>query len=256
MVNKDKYRFSDFTIENYRRLLELAFENYRFILFTDELTDNFSLKYIFLRHDIEFSIHDAIRMAEIESGMGIRATYFLQIHSEFYNPLDMGNYNSIKKILENGHDLGLHFDSHYWGINSEKELEEYIEIDKNIIETYFKIKIKVFSFHNTNDFVLSCENENYGGLINTYSKRFKTEIGYNTDSTGYWRYERLEDRLREAKDKSLQILIHEGMWQDEELPPRQRVFKIINIRAEYLKQFYDSTLKKFGAKNIDWENIY
>ncbi|MGA2408317.1 MAG: hypothetical protein ABSF81_16420 [Bacteroidales bacterium] len=195
-------------------------------------------------------------MAEIEASLGVQANYFLQIHSEFYNPLDKDNYNSIKKIIEIGHDLGLHFDSHFWGINTEKELEKYIEIDKNIIEICFGVNIKSFSFHNTNDFVLSCENEKYAGLINSYSKKFKTEIGYSADSTGYWRYERLEDRLREAKDEFLQILIHDGMWQEEVLPPRQRIFKVIDERAEYLKKFYDSTLKKFGAKNIDWDNVY
>jgi hypothetical protein len=169
--------------------------------------------------------------------------------------MDKGNVSSIKKVIKNGHDLGLHFDSHFWGINSEKELEEYIEIDKNMIETYFEVNIKAFSFHNTNDFVLSCENENYAGLINTYSKKFKTEVGYCADSTGYWRYERLEDRLREAKDDFLQILIHDGMWQEEVLPPRQRIYKVIDDRAAYLKKFYDTTLKKFGAKNIDWNNV-
>jgi hypothetical protein len=249
-----KYRFSDFNLDNYKKLLELALENYRFTTFTAESFNR--QKKIILRHDIEFSIPIALRMAEIEASLGIKATYFLQIQSEFYNPFDKGNYNSIKKIIENGHDLGLHFDSHFWEINSGKELEKYIKIDKNIIETYFEVRIKTFSFHNTNDFVLSCENENYAGLINVYSKKFKTETGYCTDSTGYWRYERLEDRLRKAKDEFMQILIHDGMWQDEALPPRQRVFKVINDRAEYLKKFYDSTLKKFGAKNIDWENIY
>jgi len=249
-----EYRFSDFTLGNYKKLLKLALKNYRFMSFTDEPISD--LKKIILRHDIEFSIPIALRMAEIEASLGIKATYFLQIHSEFYNPLDKCNYLSLKRIIDIGHDLGLHFDTHFWTINSEKELEEYIEVDKNIIRTYFKVNISAFSFHNTNDFVLSCENEKYAGLINAYSKKYKTEIGYCSDSTGYWRYERLEDRLREAKDKFLQILIHDGMWQDEVLPPRQRIFKVIDDRAEYLKKFYDSTLKKFGAKNIGWGKIY
>jgi hypothetical protein len=256
LTNKDKYRFSDFTLENYGKLLKLALENYKFILFTDNLSGNLNSKKILLRHDIEFSVPIALRMAQIEESLGIRSTYFLQIHSEFYNPLEKENYDSIKKIIKKGHILGLHFDSHFWRIKTENDLEKYIAFDKNIIETYFEVNIKVLSFHNTNDFVLSCENENYAELINVYSKRFKTEVGYCTDSTGYWRYERLEDRMREAKDEFLQILIHDGMWQDEALPPRQRIFKVIDNRAEYLKFSYDSTLRKFGAKNIDWDKIY
>jgi len=89
-----------------------------------------------------------------------------------------------------------------------------------------------------------------------YSRIFKENYGYCADSTGYWRYERLEDRLREANDEKLQILIHDGMWQDVVLPPRQRVFKVIDDRSDYLKSYYDATLKKFGAKNIDWDECY
>jgi hypothetical protein len=44
------------------------------------------------------------------------------------------------------------------------------------------------------------------------------------------------------------------MWQNKILPPRQRVFKAIDTRAEYLKKFYDNILKTYGAKNIDWTN--
>ena len=119
---------------------------------------------------------------------------------------------------------------------------------------YFGITPKAFSFHNTNDFVLSCENEEYAGMMNVYSKRIKSQYGYCADSTGFWRYEILEDRLKEAKDKILQVLIHDGMWQDEVLPPRRRIYKVIEDHANFMKQSYDNTLKIFGAKNIDWKS--
>jgi len=252
MNHKDRFNFTDFTLTNYQKLLQLAKENYLFENF-DSTTKN--KKAIILRHDIEFSVPIAERMAVIESELGITATYFIQLHGEFYNPLDKEYYKSIKRILDLGHHLGLHFDSHFWDIQNEDSLEKYLKIDKQTLEKYFEREIKIFSFHNTNEFILSCEKEKYIGMLNVYSKYFKEKVGYCTDSTGYWRYERLEDRLREAKDENLQILIHEGMWQDKVLPPRQRIFKVIDDRAAYLKNFYDDTLKKFGAKNIDWEKV-
>jgi hypothetical protein len=250
MENTEKYMFFDFTLINYNYLLTLALNNYQFCDFTTIKTRNG--KSIILRHDVEYSIPIAERMANIEADLGIRATYFLQLHSVFYNPLDKDVYNSIKRIMELGHHLGLHFDSHFWGIEKERELEKYMLIDKETLEKYFECEIKVFSFHCTNDFILSCEKEQYAGMINVYSKYFKNQIGYNTDSTGIWRYERLEDRLKEAKDEKLQILIHDGMWQDEILPPRRRVFKVIDERAEYVKMFYDEMLIEFKANNVDW----
>ena len=253
MINKELYRFSDFTLKNYLLLLKLGLKNYCFKFFTDNLINN--KKAIILRHDIEFSILIALRMAEIEAKLGINATYLIQLHSDFYNAIEKENLKSIKRIIELGHQVGLHFDTHYWELSSEYDLEKYMMIDKNTLEQYFGIKVSVFSFHNTNSFVMTCEKEKYAGMINTYSKYLKSEVGYCADSTGYWRYEVLEDRLIEAKDNFLQLLIHDGMWQDEVLPPRRRIYKVIDDHAAFMKKNYDEKLKIFGAKNIDWNEV-
>jgi len=250
---KEKYKFADFTLTNYRKLLTIAKENFRFVSYTDELSADY--KNILLRHDIDLSIPNALRMAEIEKELKINATYFLQVHSEFYNPFDKENFTAIQQIVKMGHILGLHFDTHFWEVSSEEQLEKCLTIDKHTLETYFNTPIKTFSFHNTNKTVLSYENYFYAGLINVYANFFKTKVGYCADSTGYWRFERLEDRLIEANDTNLQILIHPGMWHNEVLPPRRRVFKVIDERASYLKRYWDETLKKFGARNIDWEEV-
>ena len=250
MTVSEKYRFSDFTMENYKQILELAKKNYVFRLFTDEINKN--EKIILLRHDIEFSIPIALEMAEMEAELGIKATYLLQVHGDFYNALEKENFKKIKKIISLGHQIGLHFDAHFWDINSEYKLEKRMKIDKELIEQYFDVKVYVFSFHNTNKFILSCEKDKYAEMINIYSKLIK-EYGYCSDSTGYWRYEVLEERLGVAEDKVFQILIHDAMWQKEVLPPRQRIFKVIDENTLFLKQSYDDTLKRFEAKNIDWE---
>lgn len=253
MILSEEYRFKDFTLINYMAILELARKNYKFIFFPElQYTTG---KRILLRHDLEFSVPIALKMAEIEAGLGIKATYLIQLHSDFYNILDGNNFQMVKKIQELGHQIGLHFDSHFWQINSEQELEKYLQIDKNVLQTYFDFEPKVFSFHNTNAFILACERNFYAGMINVYSKSIKENIGYCSDSTGFWRYEILEKRIRNGKDNFLQVLIHDGMWQEEVLPPRRRVYKVIDDQAAVLKKRYDKTLKKFGAKNIDWDEV-
>jgi hypothetical protein len=248
MSNAIRYNFSDFTLKNYRNLLQLGLENFSFRFFHEDYVQ----KSILLRHDVEFSIQNALRMANIESSLGIKSTYFVQLHSEFYNALEKATIETIYKIIRLGHRIGLHFDVHYWHIQREEELEKYIRIDKKTLEEYAGAEIKVFSFHNNNGFTMSCRREKYAGLLNVYSDYFRDNYAYNADSLGYWRYERLEDRLREAKEDALQILIHDGMWQDEVLPPRRRVFKVIDENAERLKNYYDDFLKNAGVKNIDW----
>jgi Txe/YoeB family toxin of Txe-Axe toxin-antitoxin module len=248
-----KYRFSDFTFQNYRALLQIAKQNYVFTNF-DEV-DNIQEKQIIWRHDVEFSIQNAVRMAKIEHENGIKTTFFFQIHGDFYNLLEKTTSEALFLIKSLGHEIGLHFDAHYWNIENEKDLNKYLEIDKKTFEKYFQLEIKTFSFHNTNPFTLSCEKEKYIGMQNVYSKRIKSKYGYCSDSTGFWRYEILEDRLKEAKDSVLQILIHDGMWQDEVLPPRRRIYKVIDDHAKFMKQSYDETLSKFGAKNVDWDKV-
>lgn len=247
-----KYRFNDFTLDNYKSLLKKAKEKFSFSAFKDDYPESFD-KIIILRHDVEFSVPIALQMAEIENSLGIKSTYFIQLHGDFYNTLEKRTFDYLQKIESFGHELALHFDAHFWELQDESQLERFLDIDKEIFKTFFNKYPKVFSFHNNNEFTLSCKESKYSGMINVYSNKFQKEIGYTADSTGYWRYEILEDRLREAKDKILQILIHDGMWQDEILPPRRRVYKVIDDHAAFMKKSYDETLAKFGAKNIDWE---
>jgi hypothetical protein len=246
-----KYKFSDFTITNFKRLLEYAKCSYKFVFFdVKNVAENNS---IILRHDLEFSVEIALKMAQIEADLGIKTTYFVQLHSEFYNIFEKKNILQLNEIKKLGHQIGLHFDSHFWNISNEDELHEKLVFDKEILEKYLDTTIKAFSFHNNNEFTLSCRKETYGGLINVYSDYFRENYDYNADSLGYWRFERLEDLLMQRKYDKLQVLIHDGMWQDEILPPRQRVFKVIDENSKRLKELYDDFLVTVGQKNIDWE---
>jgi len=251
MNNSKKYTFSDFTHSNYKELLLLASSHYSFHFF-DEI---YIKRSILLRHDLEFSVPIALKMAHIEAELGIKSTYFVQLHSEFYNTLEKETINALKEVIQLGHQIGLHFDSHFWNIESEDQLEKYILIDKKILEQYLGLGLKVFSFHNNTEFTLSCRKESYGSLLNVYSDYFRNNYGYNADSLGYWRFERLEDRLREAKEDSLQILIHDGMWQEQILPPKRRIYKVIDDNAIRLKNLYDSHLLKIGEKNVDLDEV-
>lgn len=249
-INVDKYRFKDFTLSNYERILKESLIDFTFTSF-HEYSD-VKGKLIILRHDVEFSVPIALEMAKIEHKLGIKSTYFIQLHGDFYNSIEAKTYDEIKQIRSLGHELGLHFDAHFWGINKESDLDKYLEIDKKTFETYFNYSLKLFSFHNNNTFTLSCKKDIYSGLINVYSFKF-SELGYCADSTGFWRYEILEERLKSGNETKLQILIHDGMWQNVVLPPRRRIYKIIDDHASFMKKSYDDTLIKFGAKNIDWE---
>lgn len=129
MVNREIYKFDYFTIDNYRKQLELALENgFQFILFTDDFQKD--RKEILWRHDVEFSPDVALKMARIESELGVTTTYFFQLHSEFYNILERYFSDMLLKIKSLGHHIGLHFDSHYYNIQSENDLDKFIRQDR------------------------------------------------------------------------------------------------------------------------------
>ena len=254
MDNRKYYKFDDFTLTNYVKILRLAqSSDYKFCnYFNYKDTDNF----ILWRHDIEFSPEIALKMAIIEAELGIQTNYFINIHSEFYSVFEKDTFAELKKIIELEHFVGLHFDAHFYDLKNENELCQKLSFERDLLEKMFNITITAFAFHNTTPEILKWNNYKYADMINVYSLFFREEVDYCTDSTGIWRYERLEDNIKEKHPNGLQVLTHDGMWQDEAMSPRKRVFKCIDDRADKLKEYYDYLLKKYHQKNVDDEQVY
>jgi len=252
MTNREKYRFDDFTMHNYKRLLQIALD--KGFVFSDYILDEAEVvRRIIWRHDVEFSVHRALKMARIESELGIKAHYFVQIHCVFYNTFEREIYELLLRIRDLGHYIGLHFDAHFWEVSSKAHLEECITKDLQILEDLLSVEINNFSFHNTTPALLSMDDTHYAGLLNIYAKVIRAKYRYCTDSTGIWRYERLEDVLNDGSILHLQVLTHDGMWQDEAMAPRQRVLRCINMRAQRRIESYDYFIPQMGQVNINDE---
>jgi len=244
----EKYCFDDFTEKNYKSLLKLAKNRFKFKSF-----DTKSKKaHIILRHDVDLSVHRALRLAEIEKELGIKSTFFLRIHSEFYNIFEKDVFEKIKKIIKLKHEIGLHFDVDFYSpIKSEKNLVSYLLKDKKILEDLLSKKIGVFSYHNPDiDKILKFDNNRIAGMINVYGKNIKKKYHYCSDSNGFWRFNSLENVILNEKINKIHILLHPEWWQMNSLSPEQRVIRCIEGKAQKNKLFYKKTLKKMGRKNI------
>jgi len=244
-INKD-YQ-SDFTFDNYCALLDLAKANYRFVNHKEALSA--SDRFIIWRHDIDQSINRAVRLAVIEAAKGISATYFLNPHCDFYSLLEHDQHRKVGEIIRLGHEIGLHFDAHFYTINSEAELDQLVAKEAGWLREWFGVEVATFSFHNPNSFLLTCEKEEYGGLINCYSNKFKKQIAYCSDSNGYWRHRRLYDVLVTAGDYCLQVLTHPECWQEMPMSPRERFFRCVDGRATAVMRRWDYTLAINGRGN-------
>ena len=236
----------DFTEEHYRQLLRSAKATYHFAKY-DAIP--WGTRFVLWRHDLDCSINRAAALAGIEAEEGITATYFVNPCSEFYNPFEPGQTRLLKKILGLGHHLGLHFDVALHGIQDEAELHSKVAQQGRWLEEAFGVCPVVFSFHNPDAAHLQFDADSYGGLINCYSRRFKAEISYCSDSNGYWRFRRLHDVVAEASDPRLQVLTHPEWWQVKPMPPRQRIFRCAYGRAAATMRLYGETLRAPGRIN-------
>jgi hypothetical protein len=252
---KMNYYFEDFTENNYRDLLRLCKENYRFILYDDyKKSDE---KVVLWRHDIDLSVHRARKLAQIEKEENVIATYFIHLHSEFYNALEKDVAENIIKIIELGHTIGLHFDINFYYSqcslprNIINSMEYYLKLEKDLLEKMFHQKITVFSFHNPElSNLLQVNKEYINDMVNVYSPYFKENYTYCSDSNGYWRFRRLEDILQEASAKKLQILTHPGLWVPSVMAPRERITRCIDGRAAKTNVYWDNLMKVSGRENV------
>ena len=245
--SKIQHHIDDFTEKHYRDLLLLALKKYHFASYENI---PFGERFVLWRHDCDFSLNRALKLAQIEAEEGVAATYFIHPHSEFYNPFEKGQSKIIHEILELGHTIGLHFDAQYHELENDETLGKIIRFEASILRYYFGREPHAFSFHNPNDTSLSFEEEKYGGLVNCYSRRIKKEIPYCSDSNGYWRYRRLYEVLSAGEDNCLQVLTHPAWWQEMPMLPMERIARCISGRSEEIEKNYTENLSKMGRKNI------
>lgn len=250
-TNSDKFHFNDFTHSHYAELVEIAKNNYRFCSFNDvDLKSRDGV--VFWRHDIDFSMHESLNLAKIETDAGIKSTFFLLLHGEYYNLFELSITKLVREIIALGHHIGLHFDPVYYNIITEAELKMWLMYEKQILDKLFDIDIKVFSFHNPTPEILKFDNWDYSGMINTYSKEFKDNVAYCSDSNGYWRFKRLKDVLETEKPTKLQTLTHPEWWTQKVMSPKEKIWRAIDKRAEKNKEFYENSLTSYGRNLIDW----
>lgn len=236
----------DFTYSSYESMLKNALEHYVFVEYNSQ-TKNPS---IVLRHDIDFSIENSLKIAEIENKLGIRSYFFINPHSEYYNMFEGQNIQKIIEIRNFGHFIGLHFDVEFWGGISSTKIDNQIEKDKNLLETYLNIQIKTFSFHNTSKEILEFKNLFYGGLINVYNKEIFEKYKYCSDSNGYWRHERMPEIIQNQRYKHLHLLTHPVWWNENTDSPRNKIINYLNNSRERLIDLYDNHLEKNKMLNI------
>jgi hypothetical protein len=248
-ANSVAYRFADFTHAAYERLLALAKARYRFRLFHEFAPGEMVVLW---RHDLDFSIEDALPLARMEAAAGVRCTYFVNLRSEFYSPFEARSLRAIAEIAALGHEIGLHFDFAVSPAADAPELERLLRQEAAILAGEYRVPVRAFSFHNPTQAALAYDAPAYAGLVNTYAARFRSDVAYCSDSNGHWRFDRLEDVLARPAARPLQVLTHPTWWTAEVMSPHEKVRRTVAQAGARLLADYEATLARHGRKDIDW----
>ncbi len=232
-----------FTLKHYREILEVAIcKGYQFLGFHEEKSSKYK-KIIYLRHDIDVCIEEAIDMATLESELGIRSTYLILINSPLYNPLSSDSFDLISYIQEKGHWIGLHIDPLLITKNNLERFEEEIVSFYEFFAKKIKL-VPVISFHRP---IPELMERDFDRIINTYSNHFFKEIKYISDSRRMWREGCACNFLRNDNYDKFQILIHPVWWKDDSvLSIKENLFYLMEERNKRNKLYLSNNIEPFS----------
>lgn len=189
-------------------------------------------KCVILRHDIDYSLEQAVKLARIEKDLGVRSTYFVLLSSDFYNPASSSSYRYLHEILDLGHDIGLHFDETAYSYER-FGMEYFIRKEARILSDLIDVNINSFSLHRPNHFSLETEIR-IPGLINSYGEEFFHGFKYLSDSRRRWR-EPVEEIIEKGEFEKLHILTHAFWYHEEDLTISETILDFLRSASRERK---------------------
>ena len=202
----------DFTLAHYREILERIAASHGTLSFGEAVPLGRRLlereRFVLMRHDVEFSLDDAVAMAEADYAAGVHSTFFLQLGSD-YNVFEPEEAERVRGLLALGHDLGFHYDVR----PLERSGTDPAALARRMIdlmEAFFATEIRAASPHMP---MRSGRLLEIPGVIDAYDPLYFSDIKYVSDSTQRWR-EGVVTSLLDRHDR-IQLLTHEYLWSEE-----------------------------------------
>lgn len=226
-------RMNDFTLNKYKELclalLDAGYVPYTVLSYLESGDKDESIENIvIIRHDVDRKPLHALKMAELENSLGIRATYYFRYPYTFRPEI-------IKKIQSLGHEVGYHYEV----LSKAKgDRKKAIELFKKELDEFRKIAdVKTICMHgsplsrydnrdlwkyyNFRDFgivgeaYLSITNVSYfsdTGRSWNWKKKIRDYISGNMTFNSINTTEDLIRLIKSKKFNKLYILVHPERW--------------------------------------------
>ncbi len=181
---------------------------------------------VILRHDIDFSIDRAVKMAEFEAENGIFSTYFVIVTSGFYNIHSRDCREKLREICRMGHEAGVHYDETAYMTADPQEIVKNILYEGRILSDILGHQVNTVSMHRPGREILEM-NLDVPGFVNSYSDTFFHKFKYVSDSGRKWR-EPVEKYIEHTAYERLHILTHAFWYENTEQSLQDTIKSFVN----------------------------
>ena len=196
----------DFTIVGYQNLIKsFISKGYTVSSFLDA---NLRYNHLILRHDIDMSLEAALSIAITEGELGVKAHYFVLLRTEMYNLFSEKSLEILNKIIDLGHNIGLHFDA---SLYADSEINDAACWEADCLQNAIKQEINMISFHRPAQKWLGHSGK-IAGRSHTYQPLWFIEMAFCSDSRGRWDFGHPLDLKATEVKRSLQLLTHPIWW--------------------------------------------
>jgi len=168
-----------FTFANLEAQYKAALKTgYEFITCIDyaEKSEPLSSLTIVNRVDIDVSVKKAERLCNMFDRLGIKATFFVRLHANEYNPFSFENYLILKRICESGHEIGYHSEIVDQGVIWSEDASDCLRRDIDVLNRMLSINTKGVASHggmtglNNLDFWKNRNPTEFGLVYEAYDK--------------------------------------------------------------------------------------
>jgi len=233
----------NFTYDHYSDTLNNIKKTHKFSSYKNCSTND-----VILRHDVDSSLIAALKLAKIENNLDVTSTFFLYFSSEFYNSFGEQSHQLIKKILDLGHKIGLHYSEDFI-LSNNLDPSNTIKKEIDFFEYHYDTIIEAVSAHEANSFPPSMKISLPDGVVNAYSEKFVKERKYLSESAMFWREGCFCQHFTHY-DK-LHILIHPMWWNEHEKTRLEIMDSFIN--GEYDQ--YTKLVQYHSERHENWAKI-
>src|SRR5215211_339002 len=187
---------------------------------------------VIMRHDVDFELEPALRMAEVEAEQGIRSTYFILLTADSYNALSSHGRTTLRALVSTGAEVGVHFDPLVYGSLDSGELLDALTREGDLLSDCIGQQVRSVSLHNPS---LYNQYPLFQGWINAYASEIFGPDRYLSDSRMIFHHDPFAFVTR-AKSQCVQVCLHPEHYSSDGAPYPEPQARFIR---RFVKRFHE-----------------